>query len=169
MVLWLLGLPFAFVVTLGWWSIIVCSVVGYGKLSLPIDLVFHGLEISPPLKLCTSKSQDVEDASVVVRTNGGSRLLAFIRFALPDVAHAFCFYPNYCYPDLYRFKSPEENHSHAAIPIKFVGTLSDTNLLIPKSPSAELLGFETIGVEIENPFGRDYNDLPLDMVSFFYG
>ncbi len=31
MVLWLLGLPFAFVVTLGWWSIIVCTVVGYGK------------------------------------------------------------------------------------------------------------------------------------------
>lgn len=29
---------------------------------------------------------------------------------------------------------------------------------------AELLGFETIGVEIENPFGRDYNDLPLDLV-----
>jgi predicted membrane chloride channel (bestrophin family) len=58
MVLWLLGLPFAFVVTLGWWSIIVCTVVGY-----------------------------------------------------------------------------------------------------------ELLGFETIGVEIENPFGRDYNDLPLDAVS----
>ena len=28
----------------------------------------------------------------------------------------------------------------------------------------ELLGFETIGVEIENPFGRDYNDLPIDMV-----
>ena len=32
MVLWLLGLPFAFVVTLGWWSIIVCTVVGYGEL-----------------------------------------------------------------------------------------------------------------------------------------
>ena len=32
---------------------------------------------------------------------------------------------------------------------------------------AELLGFETIGVEIENPFGRDYNDLPLDMVISF--
>ena len=33
---------------------------------------------------------------------------------------------------------------------------------------AELLGFETIGVEIENPFGRDFNDLPLDMVIFSF-
>ena len=30
---------------------------------------------------------------------------------------------------------------------------------------AELLGFETISVEVENPFGTDFNDLPLDTVS----
>lgn len=29
--LWLLGLPFAFVSSLGWWSILVCTVVGYGE------------------------------------------------------------------------------------------------------------------------------------------
>ena len=32
MILWLLGLPFAFVVSLGYYSIIVCTVVGYGAL-----------------------------------------------------------------------------------------------------------------------------------------
>jgi predicted membrane chloride channel (bestrophin family) len=28
-----------------------------------------------------------------------------------------------------------------------------------------LLGFEEIGNEIENPFGSDYNDLPLDIIT----
>jgi putative membrane protein len=27
-----------------------------------------------------------------------------------------------------------------------------------------LFGIEAIGMEIENPFGRDYNDLPLDTI-----
>ncbi len=28
----------------------------------------------------------------------------------------------------------------------------------------ELLGFEEIGIEIEAPFGYDYNDIPIDKV-----
>lgn len=27
-------------------------------------------------------------------------------------------------------------------------------------------GFEAIGVEIENPFGNDFNDLPLDPITY---
>lgn len=29
----------------------------------------------------------------------------------------------------------------------------------------ELLGFEEIGIEIEAPFGYDYNDIPVDKAS----
>ena len=101
MVLWLLGLPFAFVVTLGWWSIIVCTVVGYGK-QVPIDLATLKIQLNLHLPHAAQKA------------------------------------------DLYH------------------GSMTCIDLSL-----AELLGFETIGVEIENPFGRDYNDLPLDMVSFF--
>lgn len=96
MLLWLLGLPFAFVSTLGWWSILVCFVVGYGK---PSDQLRNG-------------------------------------------------------PDMHQLGPALLRQTSGMSP----------QALTPCSAPAELLGFETIGVEVENPFNYDVNDLPLDLV-----
>lgn len=48
------------------------------------------------------------------------------------------------------------------MPFQFVGELGWWTGPIVGSVSFTLLGIEAIGVEIENPFGNDPNDLPLD-------
>lgn len=39
------------------------------------------------------------------------------------------------------------------------------NLIVCAVVGYELLGFEEIGIEIEAPFGYDYNDIPVDKAS----
>ena len=51
-----------------------------------------------------------------------------------------------------------------AIPFQFVAELSWWTIPVAGIISFALLGVEAIGLEIENPFGYDYNDLPLDNI-----
>lgn len=50
------------------------------------------------------------------------------------------------------------------LPFQFVEQLTWWTGLITALVSFTLFGIEEIGIEIENPFGRDPNDLPLDMI-----
>ncbi len=52
-----------------------------------------------------------------------------------------------------------------AIPFQFVAELSWWTIPVAGTISFALLGIEAIGLEIENPFGYDYNDLPLDNIA----
>lgn len=52
----------------------------------------------------------------------------------------------------------------AAIPFVFVASLQWMTIGFCVIVGYALLGFESIGVEIESPFGRDYNDLPMDQI-----
>ena len=49
-----------------------------------------------------------------------------------------------------------------ALPFQFVKELDWFTIPVVGIISFALLGIEDIGVEIENPFGYDRNDLPLD-------
>lgn len=53
----------------------------------------------------------------------------------------------------------------ATLPLALVGTFGWWNLLIVYLVSYILFGIEEIGVEIEDPFGDDENDLPLEQIS----
>lgn len=48
------------------------------------------------------------------------------------------------------------------IPFQFVAELSWWTIPVVGMISFALLGVEAIGLEIENPFGYDHNDLPFD-------
>lgn len=52
-----------------------------------------------------------------------------------------------------------------AIPFQFVAELNWWTIPVAGIISFALLGIEAIGLEIENPFGYDYNDLPLDNIA----
>ncbi|MDJ0557414.1 MAG: bestrophin family ion channel [Microcoleaceae cyanobacterium MO_207.B10] len=52
-----------------------------------------------------------------------------------------------------------------AIPFQCVAELSWWTIPVTGIISFALLGVEAIGLEIENPFGYDYNDLPLDKIA----
>ena len=52
----------------------------------------------------------------------------------------------------------------AAIPFVFVTSLHWLTIGFCIVVGYALLGFESFGVEIESPFGHDYNDLPLDKI-----
>ncbi|MGD1805902.1 bestrophin family protein [Dapis sp. BLCC M126] len=52
-----------------------------------------------------------------------------------------------------------------AIPFQFVAELSWWTVPVAGVISFALLGIEAIGLEIENPFGYDHNDLPLDNIT----
>ncbi|MGK7919269.1 MAG: bestrophin family protein [Trichodesmium sp.] len=51
-----------------------------------------------------------------------------------------------------------------AIPFQFVAELNWWTIPVSGTISFALLGIEAIGLEIENPFGYDPNDLPLDNI-----
>ncbi|KAK9902842.1 hypothetical protein WJX75_008328 [Coccomyxa subellipsoidea] len=51
------------------------------------------------------------------------------------------------------------------LPFAFVVSLSWWNLIVCAVVGYELLGFEEIGIEIEAPFGYDYNDIPVDKIT----
>ncbi|BDA51165.1 UPF0187 protein YneE [Coccomyxa sp. Obi] len=51
------------------------------------------------------------------------------------------------------------------LPFAFVVSLSWWNLIVCVVVGYELLGFEEIGIEIEAPFGYDYNDIPVDKIT----
>lgn len=53
----------------------------------------------------------------------------------------------------------------ATLPLALVGTFGWWNLVIVYLVSYILFGIEEIGVEIEDPFGDDENDLPLEQIS----
>lgn len=53
----------------------------------------------------------------------------------------------------------------ATLPLALLGTYGWWNLLIVYLVSYILFGIEEIGVEIEDPFGDDENDLPLEQIS----
>lgn len=53
----------------------------------------------------------------------------------------------------------------ATLPLALLGTLGWWNLLVVYLVSYILFGIEEIGVEIEDPFGDDENDLPLEQIS----
>ncbi|MBW4515882.1 MAG: hypothetical protein KME11_11730 [Timaviella obliquedivisa GSE-PSE-MK23-08B] len=50
------------------------------------------------------------------------------------------------------------------LPFQFVTELGWWTSAVVMLVSFTLFGIEAIGMEIENPFGRDYNDLPLDTI-----
>ena len=49
-----------------------------------------------------------------------------------------------------------------ALPFQMVGALEEWTAVVVGLISFAVFGIEEIGIEIENPFGRDHNDLPLD-------
>lgn len=51
------------------------------------------------------------------------------------------------------------------LPFQFVGVLNWWSVPIVMLVSFTLFGIEEIGAEIENPFGKDPNDLPLDSIT----
>ncbi|KAK9813169.1 hypothetical protein WJX72_010064 [[Myrmecia] bisecta] len=53
----------------------------------------------------------------------------------------------------------------ALLPFVFVVTMDYWAIPVCIVIGYELLGFEDIGVEIESPFGNDFNDLPLDQIT----
>ena len=53
----------------------------------------------------------------------------------------------------------------AAIPFVFVASLQWLTIGFCIIVGYALLGFESFGVEIESPFGRDFNDLPVDKIA----
>lgn len=53
----------------------------------------------------------------------------------------------------------------AAIPFVFVASLQWLTIGFCVIVGYALLGFESFGVEIESPFGRDFNDLPVDKIA----
>lgn len=130
MILWLLGLPFAFVVSLGYYSIIVCTVVGYGE---PQKLVHLLDPTSFGLALKSKNHRSYKASSVAFRHSKSS-------FEFPICSKIDIWANSLEFP------------------------IASRDPFSPMKCYPELLGFETIGVEIENPFGRDYNDLPIDMV-----
>jgi ion channel-forming bestrophin family protein len=50
------------------------------------------------------------------------------------------------------------------LPFQMIGEISFWTGPIVALISFTLFGIEEIGIEIENPFGRDFNDLPLDNI-----
>jgi putative membrane protein len=52
-----------------------------------------------------------------------------------------------------------------ALPVVFLPTMGCLTVPVCAVVAYQLLGFEDIGVEIEQPFGTDYNDLPVDLMS----
>lgn len=50
------------------------------------------------------------------------------------------------------------------LPFAFLPTMGLWTILVCAVVGYQLLGFEDIGVEIEQPFGTDYNDLPIDQL-----
>jgi ion channel-forming bestrophin family protein len=50
------------------------------------------------------------------------------------------------------------------LPFQFVGQLGFWSILVVAIVSFAMMGIEEIGLEIENPFGSDSNDLPLDNI-----
>lgn len=50
------------------------------------------------------------------------------------------------------------------LPIELVGIFKWWTILVMIVISLTLFGIEEIGSELENPFGHDPNDLPLDMI-----
>jgi putative membrane protein len=50
----------------------------------------------------------------------------------------------------------------AILPFAFMPAMGPWTVLLCGIVGYQLLGFEDIGVEIESPFGTDYNDLPVD-------
>jgi putative membrane protein len=53
----------------------------------------------------------------------------------------------------------------STLPLALVGTFGWWNLVVVYLVSYILFGIEEIGVEIEDPFGDDENDLPLEQIS----
>ena len=53
----------------------------------------------------------------------------------------------------------------ASIPFVFVSSLQWLTIGFCVIVGYALLGFESFGVEIESPFGRDFNDLPVDKIA----
>jgi len=51
-----------------------------------------------------------------------------------------------------------------ALPFALVGTTNWLTIPVTLIVAYALLGIETIAVEIENPFGHDFNDLPIDSI-----
>lgn len=52
-----------------------------------------------------------------------------------------------------------------ALPFVLVAKLQWGAIPLSMAIYVALVGLEMIGVEIENPFGHDYNDLPLDSIT----
>jgi putative membrane protein len=52
-----------------------------------------------------------------------------------------------------------------ALPFALVGKVHWGAIPVCMAIHFALVGLEMIGVEIENPFGHDYNDLPLDSIT----
>jgi putative membrane protein len=48
------------------------------------------------------------------------------------------------------------------LPFAFMPSMGLWSVLLSSVAGYQLLGLEDIGVEIESPFGFDYNDLPVD-------
>jgi ion channel-forming bestrophin family protein len=51
-----------------------------------------------------------------------------------------------------------------SLPFQFVGVLGVWSVLIVGMVSFAMMGIEEIAIEIENPFGKDHNDLPLSQI-----
>ncbi len=51
-----------------------------------------------------------------------------------------------------------------SLPFQFVGQLGFLSVALVGLVSFAMMGIEEIGLEIENPFGKDLNDLPLDTI-----
>ena len=51
------------------------------------------------------------------------------------------------------------------LPFVLVGKLAWGAIPVAMAILYALAGLDMIGVEIENPFGHDYNDLPLDSIT----
>jgi hypothetical protein len=52
----------------------------------------------------------------------------------------------------------------AAVPWVLIPNLGYHSIIVSCIIGHQLFGFEEIGVEIENPFGHDFNDLPVDAI-----
>lgn len=131
------------------------------------DSTRHLARSHPPLAICTALSEELKEAH-------RARQLSDIVFTALDAdCHQLVDCIGAC-ERIHKTPVPFAYVVHlrralviycATLPLALIGTFGWWNLLIVYLVSYILFGIEEIGVEIEDPFGDDENDLPLEQIS----
>lgn len=121
----------------------------------------------PPLAICTALSEQLKDA------HRSKQITDIVFTALDADCHLLVDCIGAC-ERIHKTPLPFAYVVHlrralviycASLPLALLATFGWWNLIIVYLVSYILFGIEEIGVEIEDPFGDDENDLPLEQIS----